>query len=87
MCQQGGENVDAFHFHRDPLVQYHMGNVINQLVFVEKVSEKRHFLNFLDFQILHFQGNPTSLSQYGYFVMFCSYIYLSVVFDGYYLPF
>ena len=40
MCQQGGENVDAFHFHRDPLVQYHMGNVINQLVFVEKVSEK-----------------------------------------------
>ena len=69
MCQRGGENVDVYHFHRDPWVQNYMGNVINQPVFAEKVSEKRHFLDFLDFQILHFQGNLTSLSQYGYYVV------------------
>ena len=52
--QRGSENVDVYHFHRDPWVPNYMGNVINQPVFAEKVSEKRHFLNFLDFQILHF---------------------------------
>ena len=87
MCQWGGENVDVYQIDRDPWVSNCMENMINQPVFAEKVLEKSHFLDFLGFQILHFQGNPTSLSQYGYFVMFCSYIYLSVVFDGYYLPF
>ena len=69
MCQQGGENVDVYHFHRDPWVPNYMENVINQPVFADKVSEKRHFLDFLGFQILYFQGNLTSLNQYGYYVV------------------
>ena len=70
MCQQGGENFEVYQFHRDPWVSNCMGNMINQPVFAEKVLEKSHFLDFLGFQILHFQGNLTSLSQYGYYVVF-----------------
>ena len=67
MCQRGGENVDVYHFHRDPRGQNYMENVGNQPVFAENISEKQHFLGF---KILHFQGNLTSLSQYGYYVVF-----------------
>ena len=70
MCQRDGENVDVYQFHRDPWVSNCMGNMINQPVSAEKVLEKSHFLDFLGFQILHFQGNLTSLSQYGYYVVF-----------------
>ena len=42
---------------------------MNQPVFAEKISKKQHFMDFLDFQILHFQGNLTFLSQYGYYVV------------------
>ena len=70
MCQRGGENVDVYHFHRDQWVPNYMGFMINKPVFDEIVSEKRHFLDFLDFQILHFQGNLIFLSQYGYYVVF-----------------
>ena len=63
MCQWGGENVDVYHFHRDPRGQNYMENVGNQPVFAENISEKRHFLDFSGLKILHFQGNLTSLSQ------------------------
>ena len=69
MCQRGGENVDVYHFHRDPWFMNYMGKMKNQPGFAEKVSEKRHFLDFLGFQISHFQGNLTSLSQYGYYLV------------------
>ena len=70
MCQRGSENVDVYLIDRDPWVSNCMENMINQPVFAEKVLEKSHFLDFLGFQILHFQGNLTSLSQYGYYVVF-----------------
>ena len=69
MCQRGGENVDVYHFHREPWVLNYMGNMINQPVFAEKISKKQHFQDFLDFQILNFKGNLTFLSQYGYYVV------------------
>ena len=69
MCQRGGENVDVYHFHRYPWVLNYMGNMINQPVFAEKISKKQHFLDFLDFQILHFQGNLIFLRQFGYYVV------------------
>ena len=70
MCQRGSENVDVYLIDRDPWVSNCMENMINQPVFAEKVLEKRHFLDFSGFQILHFQENLTSLSQYGYYVVF-----------------
>ena len=69
MCQRGGENVDVYHFHRYPWVLNYMGNMINQPVFAEKISKKQHFLDFLDFQILNFQGNLIFLRQFGYYVV------------------
>ena len=67
--QRGSENVDVYHFHRDAWVLNNMGNMMNQPVFTEKISKKQHFMDFLDFQILHFQGNLTFLSQCGYYVV------------------
>ena len=69
MCQRGGENVDVYQIDRDPWVSNCMGNMINQPVFAEKISKKQHFLDFLDFQILHFQGNLIFLRQFGYYVV------------------
>ena len=69
MCQRGGENVDVYHFQRYPWVLNYMGNMINQPVFAEKIYKKQHFLDFLDFQILHFQGNLIFLRQFGYYVV------------------
>ena len=69
MCQRGGENVDVYHFQRYPWVLNYMGNMINQPVFAEKISKKQHFLDFLDFQILNFQGNLIFLRQFGYYVV------------------
>ena len=43
--------------------------MINQPVFAEKIYKKQHFLDFLDFQILNFQGNLIFLRQFGYYVV------------------